>query len=253
MRRGVFAAGLACLVGAMAGCRSAPAPVTPPVRLPPSAKPSAPPGYVIYEVKKGDTLYSLAERFGMSWQEIRDGNELKRPEDLRAGTTLLIRDRGGARRPAPPAPLPQPSGPARTVVAKEDLHRGDPAAQFWWPTQGRLVRRYGDRVRGLPEPGIGIAAPAGLEVCAVRAGTVTTVVRSDPSSPLAWGNSVAISHAGAMVSWYGQLGEILVKEGDAVAKGQPIGTLSMGAGGRPELSFRLFRDERPVDPEDYLP
>ena len=116
------------------------------------------------------------------------------------------------------------------------------------------MRRYGDKVRGLAEPGMGIAAPLGTEVCAVAAGTVVTCVRTDPASPSAWGNVVAIAQAGDMVSWYAHLDRVFVEKGREVSRGGVIGTVgSSGAAARPVLAFRLFRNERPVDPEDFLP
>jgi murein DD-endopeptidase MepM/ murein hydrolase activator NlpD len=109
-------------------------------------------------------------------------------------------------------------------------------------------------LRGFKEPGIAIAAPAGTEVCAVAAGRVITLVGGDKARRSAWGNVVAVFHPDGMVSWYGHLGDIEVAKGDSVEKGQPIATVgSSGAVQEPELAFRLFKAERLVDPEDYLP
>jgi murein DD-endopeptidase MepM/ murein hydrolase activator NlpD len=211
--------------------------------------------YFVYEVRSGDTLFALGRRFRVPWRDIAEANDISHADQLRVGRPLLIPRAVGVQVPELPSGPPERPAPApRKPVIKADLHRGKPSAPFWWPTHGRLVRSYGAKVRGLEEKGIGIAAAAGIEVYAVADGKVITVVRADRSPPSAWGNVVAISHSGAMVSWYGQLDRILVEKGRNVKKGDPIGTLgATGAAARPELAFRLYRNERPLDPEDYLP
>jgi len=65
---------------------------------------------------------------------------------------------------------------------------------------------------------------------------------------------VAISHSGGIASWYAYLDQVLVERGQSVSKGQLIGTVGRsGAAPRPELAFRLYQDDRPVNPERLLP
>lgn len=45
---------------------------------------------IIYVVKEGDTLYSIAKRFNKSWAEIAKYNELTHPEELVVGQTIVI-------------------------------------------------------------------------------------------------------------------------------------------------------------------
>ncbi len=116
------------------------------------------------------------------------------------------------------------------------------------------MRRYNGRVRGLKEPGIGLAAPVGTEVCAVADGEVVAGVAAGRSPRPGWGNVLCVRHAGGIVSWYGCLARMTVREGERVRQGQRIGTVGdSGAAAEPELALRLFKDERPVDPLGYLP
>lgn len=245
--------GPACLLCALAvwpGCvPRKPPPVSrrSPVAQASLARPSSY-EYFIYAVRPGDSLYQLQQRFGVPWEEIRDANELN-PEDLKAGSLLVIRRVDGFR-PAQGRGAPSIGRP----LDPRELHRGQPGARYWWPTRGRPARRYGQALQGLPDPGIAIPAPAGTPVCAVADGTVTVVVPVDCSAGSAWGNVVVLSHANRVVSWYGHLAGIQVRPGQKVAKGEPLGTVgSSGAAARPMLAFRLFRDERPLNPEHHLP
>jgi murein DD-endopeptidase MepM/ murein hydrolase activator NlpD len=116
------------------------------------------------------------------------------------------------------------------------------------------VRAYGRPVRGLADPGIAIKAPAGTEVCAVAAGRIIAVVGADGEGVSAWGRSIAVSHSDGYVSWYGHLNAVLVRKGQKVSKGQAIATVgASGAASEPQLAFRLYHNDRPVDPMGRLP
>lgn len=45
---------------------------------------------IIYVVKQGDTIYSIAQRFGVSWEKIIKDNMLTHPEQLVVGQTIVI-------------------------------------------------------------------------------------------------------------------------------------------------------------------
>jgi len=53
--------------------------------------------YAIYKVKKGDTLYSIAKKFGVDVQELKDFNNLK-SENIIEGQEIKIPARGTARK-----------------------------------------------------------------------------------------------------------------------------------------------------------
>ena len=125
---------------------------------------------------------------------------------------------------------------------------------FGTATTFDAVSADGEYLGGAIAPGIGIAAPMGTEVYAVADGTVLTCLPADRRAEPAWGSVVAIAHRDHVVSWYAQLDRVLVRSGARVSKAQAIGTVgASGAVRRPELAFRLYRNERPVDPLKLLP
>ena len=216
------------------------------------------PRFLVYYVEMGDSLISIGRIFGVPWPKILASNSCE-PGNLRPGLPLLIPLHERTTRPQGRLPKNDvlPRAAARdTLVAvpRTSLHRGKPRSRYWWPTRGSLVRRYNDRVRGLNEPGIGLAAPLGTEVCAVADGEVVAGAAAGRSPRPGWGNVLCVRHAGGIVSWYGSLDRMTVGEGDRVRRGQRIGTVGdSGAAAAPELALRLFKDERPVDPLGYLP
>ena len=48
------------------------------------------PGYITYEIKKGDTLFNLASRYNVSWKTLSDINALKEPYLLKVGQKIKI-------------------------------------------------------------------------------------------------------------------------------------------------------------------
>ncbi len=238
---------------AAGGCAGTVPPLPPPVQPRPPLTASTP-SYFVYHLRKGDTLYSLGRRFGVSWVEIRETNHIDDPEDISEGTPLLIRRTAGVVPPQPPPMEPASSAAERVPVSPRVLNRGRAWSRFWWPTGGRVLTEFGDAVRGFSEPGITIAVAVGTEVYAVADGTVIACLSAGRTPESGWGNVVAVSHAGDVASWYAHLGQVLVEKGDQVRKGQPLGTAgTSGAATEGQLAFRMFMDERPVDPRDYLP
>jgi murein DD-endopeptidase MepM/ murein hydrolase activator NlpD len=221
-------------------------------------KPGAEVEYFLYSIRTGDSLYRLERRFKVPWREIAETNGVD-PAALRINQTLLIRQVEGVEPPKFKLTAqdiidsPRAVGKAaRRPVAPPALHRGKPSSALWWPTSGKLIWHFGAKVRGFAEPGIGIDAPAGTEVCAVTAGTVKTVVPGGTAG--AWGNVVTVAHAGGLVSWYAHLDGILVRRGQKLRRGEPLGTVgASGAATRAQLAFRLFKNQRPVNPTHYLP
>ncbi len=104
---------LLCL-GLLSGCAPwQPAPVedrrAPPPRTtqaPPPQRPQAPP---LHEVRRGDTLYSIAFRYGLDWRDIARWNRIDAPYTIRPGQELRLT--------SPPAQATAPARPSPPVAA----------------------------------------------------------------------------------------------------------------------------------------
>jgi murein DD-endopeptidase MepM/ murein hydrolase activator NlpD len=98
--------------------------------------------------------------------------------------------------------------------------------------------------------GIDMVEPFGSPVYAADDGVVALV----GSSSSGYGNYVVIAHSGGPDTLYGHLSTALVKVGQAVIQGQPVGLEgSTGNSTGPHLHFELRINQRPVDPMLYLP
>ena len=158
-----------------------------------------------------------------------------------------------------PAPIPAPAAApapvaAYTRVAAAPMRVAAPAAD---PLEPAVPLPLGDRVssgfgmRRDPldgaerfHAGVDIAAPAGRHVPAVAPGRVFFA-----GSARGYGNLVVIDHADGTSTRYAHLGDVSVREGDAVEAGRALGTVgSTGRSTGPHLHFELRQAGRPVNP-----
>jgi murein DD-endopeptidase MepM/ murein hydrolase activator NlpD len=190
---------------------------------------TAPATPLSYTVKRGDTLYGIAQRKNVSAARLIKANALKRPYALRVGQTLKL-PKGAATRQAAFSPR------AGT-------------ATFIWPAAGRVVSGYGVKANGLRNDGINIAAKKGSAVYAAAAGEV--MYAGDQLR--AFGNLVLIRHKNGYISTYGHNQTLLVRAGDQVVQGQQIATIgATGSVAEPQLHFELRRNAEAIDPMRYL-
>lgn len=93
----------------------------PPANNPPPPEQAANPpnntGPQIYTVQPGDTLNKIAQKFGLTWQELINANGLTDPNVLRAGQQLRIPGKAHAEQSGQPAQQP-PQQPAPNTAEK---------------------------------------------------------------------------------------------------------------------------------------
>ncbi len=140
---------------------------------------------------------------------------------------------------APVAAAPAPA-PAAAAAAAEDA-----SPEFRWPARGRVIQGF----KAGSSEGINIAVPEGTAVKAAEGGTVAYA----GSELKGYGNLVLIRHPNGFVSAYANNGELMVKRGETVTRGQVVA--KSGQSGNvtsPQLHFELRKGATPVDPTKYL-
>ncbi len=135
-------------------------------------------------------------------------------------------------------PDPPPAAPAAPVADAA----GSP--EFRWPAHGRIIQGFKNG-----NDGINIAVPEGTSVKAAETGTVAYA----GSELKGYGNLVLIRHPNGYVTAYANNGELDVKRGDQVKRGQVIAKSGQsGNVSSPQLHFELRKGSQPVDPTSYL-
>ena len=115
-----------------------------------------------------------------------------------------------------------------------------------WPAQGRLLYGFG---QGANQKGVGIEGRSGQPVLAAAAGKVVY----SGSGLRGYGKLIIVKHNASYLSVYAHNSQILVKEGQTVAKGQKIAEIGSTDSDRVALHFEIRRLGKPIDPLQYLP
>lgn len=244
-----------------------------------------------YTVKTGDTLYSIALEFGLDYREVAAWNSID-PARIRVGQQLrLSPPRGavatplrtpggtveaqpldGAGRASAGGPRTEPRGqrvpysdqayaqiagskPEPSSTSKPEARPqtdAKPAAaaigddvDWIWPVSGKVVTPFNES----SSKGIGIAGKPGQPVVAAGPGRVIfsgTGIRG-------LGKLIVIKHNEKFLSVYAHNRELLVKEGQNVARGQKIAEMGDTDADRVKLHFEIRRLGKPVDPATLLP
>ena len=170
----------------------------------------------------------------------------------------VVAQADAAAKPAAPAAKKPLVADAATTGS---LHAGDPSPkapltgaqadasgvspEFRWPARGRIIQGF--KTGG--NDGINISVPEGTSVKAAESG----VVAYAGSELKGYGNLVLIRHPNGFVSAYANNGELAVKRGETVKRGQIIAKSGQsGNVNSPQLHFELRKGSTPVDPTSYL-
>ncbi|NML34019.1 peptidoglycan DD-metalloendopeptidase family protein [Paraburkholderia antibiotica] len=243
-----------------------------------------PPGY--YRVKPGDTLYRIALENGQNYRDISTWNNLTNPNQIEVDQLLRVVPPGantaamtpgvatapigsnGAVQSAPlnnnaatvgaampplygaatngtPANGAVVSPPANPAAASDSGSAAASNVAFAWPVRGPLLGTFNDSTN----KGVNIGGSAGEAVKASADGRVVYA----GNGLRGYGNLIIIKHDATYLTAYAHNRSLMVKEGDAVTKGQKIAEMGNSDSDRVMLHFEVRRQGKPVDPLKYLP
>ncbi len=209
----------------------------------------------LYQVRGGDTLYSISRSTGVPVTNIASANNLRAPYALNIGQQLLIPQAPTGTAVSRPAPALTASAPSNVEeIARNASYTPPPAAtssvsMFEWPVRGAIISEYGSGNLGRRNDGVNIAAPVGSPVRAAADGQV--VYRG--SELEGFGNLLLVKHKDGFVTAYAHNDAMLVKKGDQVRKGQLIAKVgATGAVTTPQLHFEIRQESNAVDPVALL-
>jgi lipoprotein NlpD len=215
----------------------------------PTASIPTPPGY--YRVKRGDTVLRIALDHGQSYRDIVRWNNLTDPNLIEVDQLLLVRPPANAMTVKPltsatatPAPqrMAEPAAEPKIEAVKPDAP--PPGIRLSWPAKGKVVEDFVDG----KNKGIDIAGKLGDPIQAASDGRVVYA----GNSLRGYGNLVIVKHDNTYLTAYAHNRNLLVKEGDAVRKGQTIAEMGDTDTNSVRLHFELRVNGKPVDPLPFL-
>ena len=253
------------------------------------SRPGAARGGQSYAVLRGDTLFSIAFRYGLDYRRLAAANAIAPPYTIFPGQRLILREaraRAGASAAKSPGPLspgskspgPLPPGPQSpdpwapapakprpkaapakakapspaAAAASAPARAAPPKAADSAPPAGwrwPVAGRVIRRFDGKRNKGIDIAGPRGDVVRATRAGRVVYA----GTGIAGYGLMLILRHSEEYLSAYGHSDALLVEEGDTVRAGQPVARRGSSGTDSMKLHFEIRRHGRPLDPLSVLP
>ena len=230
------------------------------------------PGY--YSVKAGDTLIRISLENGQNWRDLARWNNIENPNLIEVGQVLRVLPPNVdastvAGRPVAPgraetrpgdgraaagvattasagvasASAPPPAAVAPAVVAAP--REPDEDVPWAWPATGPVASGF-DEARS---KGLAITGKAGDPVLAAADGRVVYA----GSGLRGYGNLVIVKHNATYLTAYAHNQALLVKEDQAVRRGQKIAEMGSSDAERVQLHFEIRRQGKPIDPAKLLP
>ena len=188
-------------------------------------------------VRRGETLFSIAWRYGKDPTDVARWNRLGDGSLIHPGQVIYLSPRSGSasRSTQRPAPQSLPKIPTQ------------PQPPWTWPTKGNISIGFG----GKPGTGTGVLinGKSGQAITAVASGRVVYA----GSGLIGYGKLIILKHNDTYLSAYGYNASLLVKEGETIKKGQRIATMGEGPERKARLHFEIRRNGKPVNPRQYLP
>ena len=236
------------------------------------------PQALTYQVKAGDTLFSIAFRSGMDFKTLARINRIAEPYTIYVGQVLVVTNPD-----APQTAVVGPQGQGRSanknhsnsnssarslktskVVASQKQTRygqderveesekipnsttiGN-VRQWLWPVQGPLLEKFSAQEHG--NKGLDIGGTVGTPIKATAAGQVVYA----GNALRGYGNLVIIRHNDDFLSAYAHNSRLLVKERDSVVAGQAIAEMGNSDADKVKLHFEIRFRGKSVDPLRYL-
>jgi lipoprotein NlpD len=227
-------------------------------------------------VKKGDTLYSIAFRYGYDFRELATINKLTKEYNIYPGQKIFFSKQKDLKNKQirKAKNENQPITPKTTKIHKKQQQKSSevtvPKAQqkqinrkkhnniqklakkraridWLWPIKGKVIDKFSIRHNG--NKGIDIASKKGQTVIAVEAGKVVY----SGSGLRGYGNLIIIKHSEDFLSAYAHNEVLFVKENQEVTRGQKIALVGNSGTDLVKLHFEIRFKGKPVNPLKYLP
>ncbi|MDD2919101.1 peptidoglycan DD-metalloendopeptidase family protein [Rhodoferax sp.] len=236
-----------------------PAVVEATVKQPQGFENAGKPGF--YAVKPGDTLTRIALENGQSPRDIALWSQLEDPNRIEVGQVLRVAplvnqevvvqavskpvvSAGSLARPASSATAASAAS-APVIANNKPMPANDSEINWIWPANGVVLAGF-DEVKN---KGLDIGGAVGDPVMAAADGRVVYV----GAGLRGYGNLIILKHNNVYLTAYAHNQTLLVKEDQAVLKGQKIAAMGNSDAERVKLHFEVRRQGKPVDPAKYLP
>jgi len=183
-------------------------------------------------VHKGETLWRIAQTYGLGVMDIARANNLSDAAKIHPGQRLLM------------------PGIENQLAVATEITKSYEKESFIWPFRGEVISFFNQERYGVRNKGIDISIQEGGAITASRSGRV--VFCSDETKGL--GKIIIIDHLDGFSTVYARNSQNLVNVADSVKQNQVIAKAgSTGRGTEPYLHFEIREGHKSQNPLYYLP
>lgn len=222
-----------------------------------------------HKVEAGDTLFSIAWRYGLKYEALAKYNAISEPYLIHPAQVIKLNVPAYMIKSTAANSSVRPMGTRKkasqgwsatkkaTAASQKNQTKMTPkinlsqpargAPQWRWPVAGVILSSFQGN-NGLNK-GIDLGGKLGEPVLAAASGQVVY----SGSGLRGYGKLLIIKHNETFLSAYAHNDRLLVKEGDQVKVGQRIADMGSSGTDRVKLHFEIRRDGTPVDPLKFLP
>lgn len=215
-----------------------------------------------HRVIRGETLYSIAWRYGIDFKGLVSTNSIVPPYTIYPGQQLLLRPSSvGAvnvaskKRPKAVTTTSAKASKPRAAVGSAgrkkvkgnvDANSAGPLGAWRWPIKGKVITPF--ESASAIHKGVDIQGKLGEPVHAANSGKVVY----SGSGLVGYGKLLIVKHNRQYLSAYGHNSQLLVGEGELVKAGQKIAKVGDSGTDRVMLHFEIRRNGKPVNPLGLL-
>ncbi|OAA31337.1 hypothetical protein AT15_07520 [Kosmotoga arenicorallina S304] len=182
---------------------------------------------ISYIVQSGDTLWTIAQAYGISVEELKKANPKVEDNVIYTGQELKI-------------PISMDS------LLKSDVLLSHFGLDYDYEMLVEaVISPFGSYEKGYANPGIDLKVKPSAFIKSILPGHVIVAERLNDE----YGNTVIIDHGNGFRTVYGKLDSLMVEKGDFVSAGEIIGRSSDNS---PYLHFEIWRNDIPLNPSEVL-
>ncbi|MEN6670842.1 peptidoglycan DD-metalloendopeptidase family protein [Psychrobacter sp. B38] len=216
-----------------------------------------------HRVQRGDTVSQIAERYRLNYRQIGAMNGLDSKYTIYSGQWLRLWEGTPAprannnynnnsyntsapTRPQPTYTPPVTSAPINNSPSPVYEATANATSGYDYPSRNQVTRNFDANAGTM---GMWFAGNVGDPVLASQSGTVLYSGNGLPE----YGNLIMIRHSDNYITAYAHNSQLLVKEGDAVQRGQRIANMgNSGQTNQVGLEFQVRLNGNPIDPRAVL-